>query len=62
VSDFLIVLAFAALPAADNFAGGLAAEIFNVSDRATPSPAGGRSREEPADSPTVRPRPAGPTS
>lgn len=33
MSDFLIVLAFAALPAAGNFAGGLAAEILNVSDR-----------------------------
>lgn len=33
MSDFLIVLAFAALPAAGTFAGGLAAEIFYVSDR-----------------------------
>ncbi len=33
MSDFLIVLAFAALPAAGNIAGGLAAEVFEVSDR-----------------------------
>lgn len=33
VSDFLIVLAFATLPAVGNFAGGLLAEIFHVSQR-----------------------------
>ncbi|MGB5951631.1 MAG: ZIP family zinc transporter [Ornithinimicrobium sp.] len=33
MSDFLLVLGFAALPAAGNFAGGLAAEIFNIPDR-----------------------------
>lgn len=33
MSDFLIVLAFAALPAAGNIAGGLAAELFEISDR-----------------------------
>lgn len=34
MSDFLIVLAFAALPAAGNFAGGLFAEVLDVSERA----------------------------
>ncbi len=34
MSDFLLVLGFAALPAAGNIAGGLIAEIFDVSDRA----------------------------
>lgn len=31
--DFLIVLGFAAMPAAGNFVGGLVAEIFDVSER-----------------------------
>lgn len=34
MSDFLLVLAFAALPAAGNFAGGLFAEFLDVSDQA----------------------------
>lgn len=33
MNDFLIVLGFAALPAAGNFAGGLLAEAFDVSER-----------------------------
>jgi ZIP family zinc transporter len=33
VSGYLLVLAFAALPAAGNFAGGVLAEIFRVSER-----------------------------
>lgn len=34
MTEFLIVLAFATLPAAGNIAGGLIAEVFDVSDRA----------------------------
>lgn len=33
MQDYLQVLAFAALPAAGNFLGGVLAEIFRVSDR-----------------------------
>ena len=33
VDDYLLALAFAALPAAGNFAGGLVAETFEISDR-----------------------------
>ena len=33
MSDFLIVLGLAALPAAGNFFGGLLAEVFRVSER-----------------------------
>lgn len=34
MTDILIVLGFAALPTAGNIAGGLIAEVFDVSDRA----------------------------
>lgn len=34
MSDFLLVLGFAALPAAGNFFGGVLAEVFRVSERA----------------------------
>lgn len=33
MDDYLLALAFAALPAAGNFAGGLVAEAFDISDR-----------------------------
>lgn len=33
MQEFLLVLAFAALPAAGNLLGGLAAEFFHVSDK-----------------------------
>ena len=33
VRDYLLALAFASLPAAGNFAGGVVAEIFEISDR-----------------------------